>query len=135
MLSLNIFQLICSICTNDKYELRIRLNTNYNTSIVCLGLICQVAENYSICNIWNELILSQLVDFSSPSFTSCLQSCFLDPVEGGHRGVSPSQLFHLLGKLSFTIIALIDVTMADDFSKVDIVLLLKMMLRKALAIA
>ena len=65
MLSLNIFQLICSICTNDKYELRIRLNTNYSTSIVCLGLVCHVAENYSIYNIWNELILSHLVDFSS----------------------------------------------------------------------
>ena len=56
MLSLNIFQLICSICTNDEYELCIRLNTNYSSQI-CLGLICQVAENYSICNIWNEIIL------------------------------------------------------------------------------
>jgi len=100
MLSLNIFQLICSICTNDKYELRIRLNTNYSASLVCLGLICHIAENYSICNTWNKLILLQLVDFSSPSFTSCLQSCFLDPVEGGHRGVSPSQLFHLSSKIS-----------------------------------
>merc|ERR550525_1502180 len=35
-----------------------------------------------------------------PRFTSCLQSRFLDPVEGGHRSVSPSQLFHLSPKIS-----------------------------------
>jgi len=99
MLSLNIFQLICSICTNDKYELCIRLNTNYSSQM-CLGLICQVAENYSFCNIWNELIVLQLVDFFSPCFKSCLQSHFLDPVEGGHGSVSPSQLFHLSSKIS-----------------------------------